>query len=472
MQWAVQTKNNKASDGICFSREDKAVTWLGPAAYWKYVRSPRRGTNAVFHRSCTFGAASTPENRFRNCFGRTNSKESSGICFSREGKAVAWLGPAAYWRYVRSPRRGTNAVCPPENKFRSGYWADVVSTTDYYPFGMGMVERGDDGRYRYGFNGQERDDEVAGAGNSYTAEFWQYDSRLGRRWNVDPVVKSYASNYSVFSNNPLTMVDPDGAADFYNEAGVKVGTDGNPDGIIYILTSEADIKKAMHSYYGKGIMGFFRQLFGTKGRGTIQRDAFNGDVYVLPPPVVRQAMLDAVDASNGPSGLDEDGGFHEEGGYWGLDKNGNMVVVPAKPGSWVDPSNEGARAQINVFDAVDKELAASVVTILGTYHVHPSGKLAIAVKANNETSNVTSIGFQGEPTSYNAFDQHPSRTDVKRAGERNLENNFVLGARNGSIYIYGSEGENTRQSRDISENSYNSHKATSPIERFKELTPE
>lgn len=65
--------------------------------------------------------------------------------------------------------------------------------------------------YRYGFNGQEKDDEVAGKGNSYTAEFWQYDSRLGRRWNIDPVVKEFESPYATFANNPVSFRDPNGA---------------------------------------------------------------------------------------------------------------------------------------------------------------------------------------------------------------------------------------------------------------------
>jgi hypothetical protein len=39
--------------------------------------------------------------------------------------------------------------------------------------------------YGFAFNGQEKDDEVSGAGNTMTAEFWEYDTRLGRRWNVD-----------------------------------------------------------------------------------------------------------------------------------------------------------------------------------------------------------------------------------------------------------------------------------------------
>src|SRR5690606_26380244 len=66
------------------------------------------------------------------------------------------------------------------------------------------------GGYRYGFNGMEKDDEVSGQGNSYTAEFWQYDSRLGRRWNIDPVIKPWESGYATFANNPIYFMDTDG----------------------------------------------------------------------------------------------------------------------------------------------------------------------------------------------------------------------------------------------------------------------
>ena len=42
---------------------------------------------------------------------------------------------------------------------------------------------------------------------NYTAEFWQYDSRLGRRWNVDPVFKEYESPYACFAGNPIWYND-------------------------------------------------------------------------------------------------------------------------------------------------------------------------------------------------------------------------------------------------------------------------
>ncbi len=89
----------------------------------------------------------------------------------------------------------------------------TFSSYSFYPYGMLMPGRhGDAGDgYRYGFGGQEADNEVAGEGNSYTAEFWQYDSRLGRRWNIDPVVKEHESPYACFANNPLIYTDPTGA---------------------------------------------------------------------------------------------------------------------------------------------------------------------------------------------------------------------------------------------------------------------
>jgi RHS repeat-associated protein len=64
------------------------------------------------------------------------------------------------------------------------------------------------GSYRYGFNGQEKSDDIKGSGNSYTAEFWEYDPRLGRRWNRDPKPIIDVSPYATFLNNPILFQDP------------------------------------------------------------------------------------------------------------------------------------------------------------------------------------------------------------------------------------------------------------------------
>ncbi|WP_081203639.1 hypothetical protein, partial [Niastella yeongjuensis] len=61
------------------------------------------------------------------------------------------------------------------------------------------------GGYGYGFNGQERSTELND--NSYGAEFWEYDSRIGRRWNLDPRPIVGLSQYSAFNNNPILNND-------------------------------------------------------------------------------------------------------------------------------------------------------------------------------------------------------------------------------------------------------------------------
>jgi RHS repeat-associated protein len=63
--------------------------------------------------------------------------------------------------------------------------------------------------YRYGFQSQEKEDEIVQGLTS--AEYWMYDSRIGRRWNVDPVIKHHESPYATFANNPNLFVDPNGA---------------------------------------------------------------------------------------------------------------------------------------------------------------------------------------------------------------------------------------------------------------------
>jgi len=88
---------------------------------------------------------------------------------------------------------------------------EVSSISDYYPFGAPMAGRSfSSTEYRFGFNTQEKTDEIAGPGNHNTATFWEYDTRLGRRWNQDPVTKPWESLYACLGDNPVANTDPDG----------------------------------------------------------------------------------------------------------------------------------------------------------------------------------------------------------------------------------------------------------------------
>jgi hypothetical protein len=84
----------------------------------------------------------------------------------------------------------------------------VVTANDYYLFGMTMPGRSfarAGKSYRYSINGQEKTPEIAPG--TTTAEYWEYDSRIGRRWNVDPKPVESVSVYATFLNNPLRHVD-------------------------------------------------------------------------------------------------------------------------------------------------------------------------------------------------------------------------------------------------------------------------
>ena len=82
-------------------------------------------------------------------------------------------------------------------------------TKDYSTFGSSMPGRSfSSGSYRYGFNGQEKELEINSSVTS--AEHWMYDARLGRRWELDPVVNHEESGYATMRNSPIVLNDPSG----------------------------------------------------------------------------------------------------------------------------------------------------------------------------------------------------------------------------------------------------------------------
>jgi len=109
------------------------------------------------------------------------------------------------------------------------------SVSDYYPFGSVMYNRNyNASNYRYGFNGQEKDDETFGAGNEYDYGARIYDPRLGRFLSLDAHYAKYPaiSPYVSALNSPLLFKDIDG-----NDAVVTVQKDENGGGKITISST-------------------------------------------------------------------------------------------------------------------------------------------------------------------------------------------------------------------------------------------
>lgn len=66
--------------------------------------------------------------------------------------------------------------------------------------------------YRYGFQGQEKDDEVKGEGNSINYKYRMHDPRIGRFFAVDPLAKDYPHNspYAFSENRVIDGVELEG----------------------------------------------------------------------------------------------------------------------------------------------------------------------------------------------------------------------------------------------------------------------
>ena len=123
---------------------------------------------------------------------------------------------------------------------------------NYNPLGMMRVGRNWSvgSEYRYGFNTQEQDDEVYGNGNLNTAEFWGYDTRLGRRWNVDPKSTEFISVYAVFQNSPITTIDKFGdTTNYYKSNGDLLGTLWGNANISDVIINDKKYNKLMNANY-------------------------------------------------------------------------------------------------------------------------------------------------------------------------------------------------------------------------------
>jgi RHS repeat-associated protein len=108
----------------------------------------------------------------------------------------------------------------------------IRNSTDYSPFGVEL-----DGRtvsvdgYRFGFQNQEKDNEVKGEGNSINYSFRMHDPRLGRFFAVDPMTHAYPiyspyqfSGNRVVDSKELNGLQPKRNIHYYNMIEQKDGT--------------------------------------------------------------------------------------------------------------------------------------------------------------------------------------------------------------------------------------------------------
>jgi len=110
------------------------------------------------------------------------------------------------------------------------YGAKEKSHLDYYPFGMLMPERNSStSEYRYGFQGQEKDDEIKGNGNSVNYKYRMHDPRIGRFLSIDPLEAKYPHNspYAFSENKVIAFIEMEGLESYFAMDGLYLGTLNN-----------------------------------------------------------------------------------------------------------------------------------------------------------------------------------------------------------------------------------------------------
>lgn len=129
---------------------------------------------------------------------------------------------------------------------------------EYHLFGAPMPGRNyNSNSYSRGMNGQLKDDEIAGNGNIYSAEYWEYDSRTGRRWNTDPLSEIDESPYACFYNSPIMIADPSGAK---GEDVITKTYDGNKGDYVETGRIKEDNGTDTYNFRG-GVLDGQKQVF-------------------------------------------------------------------------------------------------------------------------------------------------------------------------------------------------------------------
>jgi RHS repeat-associated protein len=178
------------------------------------------------------------------------------------------------------------AICVNDSTYR--YSAVVLNANDYYAFGSIMpgrsFESGVDSGYRFGFNAQEKEDEIFEEGNAYSFEYRIHDPRIGRFFSVDPLYKSFPwnSTYAFAENRVIDGIELEGLE--------VVLVSKQNDRLIWNGGQKLIDKSAIHIVAHGSQAGFTNSINGIKIRST---DQF---LAVLKMSDQYQMFVNAVDA--------------------------------------------------------------------------------------------------------------------------------------------------------------------------------
>ncbi len=126
------------------------------------------------------------------------------------------------------------------------------------------------GDYRYGFQGQEMDDEIKGEGNSLNYTFRMHDPRVGRFLSLDPLAPQYPHNspFAFAENRVIDGIELEGL-EFLNKDDAMVesrfgGTFIKVENVQHLTQSRINLfnllGKNSVNYRGETVIGFDTEL--------------------------------------------------------------------------------------------------------------------------------------------------------------------------------------------------------------------
>ena len=101
----------------------------------------------------------------------------------------------------------------PQDTTIEGFKAEVLSRSDYYPFGMQITNRTfGDSLANYGFGGQLKESEISGKGGVLNYKHRMFNSKIARFFAVDPIAAEYPwlTPYQHSSLNPIWNYEIEG----------------------------------------------------------------------------------------------------------------------------------------------------------------------------------------------------------------------------------------------------------------------
>jgi RHS repeat-associated protein len=246
-------------------------------------------------------------------------------------------------------------------------------------------------RYRYGFNGKEKDDEVKGDANQLDFGDRIYDPRLGRWLSTDPLQKTFAglSPYNFCYNTPIQVFDADGRLGIYVE--VKYNSETGKYTVLKITIND-DLKGITNTFDTKWYN--FVAIYQNQDGKDINYD----NATPIQVKLLEQRTSTWYDAEWWAKWKVNDGAFEDEGDYGGImwtSKDQTSGSEETKKGNPSRIENiDGLMAMVNGGKSMAGELEFDNVENMLNF----LEKVTDLIKENSNSKPGDILDLQGEKT--------------------------------------------------------------------------